>query len=129
MPKAWYKKVTAQSGRGVRSLMSLPWHAMAGSVAPRGSASALRGRRRPRRGLAPLVEAMEDRTALSPLLFAGDRRGRLFTVDVPTGDVAVRGTMARPMYDIAFDPAGALYGVDARRDLYRIDPSNAAATR
>src|SRR5262249_7030931 len=51
------------------------------------------------------------------------------TVDVPTGKVAIRGTMARVMFDIAFDPAGALYGVDARSTLYRIDPTNAATTR
>jgi hypothetical protein len=72
---------------------------------------------------------MEDRTALSPLLFAGDRRGRLFTIDVATGAVAIRGTMARPMFDIAFDPGGTLYAVDARSTLYRVDPGNAATTR
>jgi hypothetical protein len=84
---------------------------------------------RPRRGLSPWVEALEDRLALSPVLFADDRRGRLFTVDVPTGNISVRGTMARPMLDIAFDPAGALYGVDARGILYRIDPGTGASTR
>lgn len=66
---------------------------------------------------------------LSPLLFASDSRGRLFTVDVPTGAIDVRGTMARTMLDIAFDPNGSLYGVDARSTLFKIDPNTAATTR
>jgi hypothetical protein len=37
--------------------------------------------------------------------------------------------MPKPMFDIAFDPAGDLYGVDARSTLYRIDPGTAATTR
>jgi hypothetical protein len=85
--------------------------------------------RRPKRTLAPSVEAMEDRTVLSPVLFASDRRGRLFTVDVPTGTVEVRGTMAKKMFDIAFDPSGTLYGVDGRSTLFRIDPNSGATTR
>jgi hypothetical protein len=72
---------------------------------------------------------LEDRTVLSPLLFASDSRGRLFTVDVPTGAIDVRGTMARTMLDIAFDPNGSLYGVDARSTLFKIDPNTAATTR
>src|SRR5262245_55052131 len=82
-----------------------------------------------RRRLAPSVEAMENRVVLSPVLFASDSRGRLFTVDVPTGTVAVRGTMAKVMFDMAFDSAGSLYGVDARSNLYRIDPNTAATSR
>src|SRR5438128_968471 len=109
--------------------MFIPWHSEAGSVAFQRPGDAPRRGGRPRRVLAPSVEAMEDRMALSPVMFASDRRGRLFTVDVPTGSVAVRGTMPRVMFDIAFDPAGALYGVDGRSTLYQIDPNNAATTR
>ena len=33
---------------------------------------------------------------------------------------------ARPMFDLAFDPSGVLYGIDARSTLFRIDPNTAA---
>lgn len=109
--------------------MSNPWHSEASSVAHPRTGNAPRRVGRPRRGLTPSVEAMESRTVLSPVLFASDRRGRLFTIDVPTGDVSVRGTMSRRMFDIAFDPSGALYGVDGGSTLFRIDPNTGATTR
>src|SRR5262249_28657871 len=82
-----------------------------------------RGRR-----LRPAIEELEDRVVLSPVLYAHDRNGKLFDVDVPTGQVNVIGTMSAVMFDIAFDSSGDLYGVDQGSSLYRIDPRTAATT-
>lgn len=77
------------------------------------------------------VETLEERQLLSaaPTLWADDTQGRLFTVNVGSGQVHVVGQMPTVMYDIAFDPHGNLYGVDGDSALWRINSTNAAATR
>lgn len=61
-------------------------------------------------------------------LYIHDSANRLGTVDVGTGAVTVLGSLGGDLItDIAFDPAGNLYGVSFTR-LYRIDAATAAVT-
>lgn len=71
---------------------------------------------------------LEDRALPAPLLRVHDASGRLLTVDVPTGDVQLIGSMGTVMYDIAFDGSGKLFGVDGGSTLYTIDVNTAATT-
>lgn len=81
------------------------------------------------------LERLEDRQLFSaaPTLWADDNQGRLFTVNVATGNVHVIGQMPAVMFDIAFDAKGNLYGVDSGNGsnsaLWKINPTNASATR
>jgi hypothetical protein len=75
----------------------------------------------------------------APIMHIHDAAGQLATLDVATGAVDVIGTMAAPgdaaviMTDIAFSPAGVLYGITAdafngNHNLYTINTTTAAAT-
>jgi len=59
-----------------------------------------------------------------PVLWVNDEAGQLGKVDVATGNVTLVGSMGTAMSDIAFDPAGRLYGI-TQSTLYRIDPFTA----
>jgi hypothetical protein len=63
----------------------------------------------------------------APVLWSGDSSGRLGTIDVVTGNVNVIGSMGVTMTDIAFDPAGNLWGITFGK-LYKIDKTTAAST-
>jgi len=63
----------------------------------------------------------------APLLYIGDNGGILGTVDVATGTPTVIGNMGVVMTDIAFDPAGNLWGIDFQR-LYQINKNTGAST-
>lgn len=63
-----------------------------------------------------------------PILWIDDSVGRLGRVDVATGAVTIVGNMGVVMWDIAFDPAGNLFGLGNGTSLYRIDTTTAAAT-
>jgi hypothetical protein len=65
--------------------------------------------------------------AAAPTLWVADVDGRLGTVDLASKQVTVIGDMGHVMTDIAFDPAGKLFGVGFL-GLYRIDPQTAAST-
>jgi hypothetical protein len=71
--------------------------------------------------------AMVGKALAAPVLWVGDSRGQLGTVDVATGAAVVIGNMGHVMTDIAFDPSGNLWGVDGA-SLYMIDATTAAAT-
>jgi hypothetical protein len=62
-----------------------------------------------------------------PLLYTHDDLGRLATVDVETGEVAIIGTMSSIMTDIAFAPDGRLFAMDFG-DIYQVDPLTAQTT-
>ena len=62
-----------------------------------------------------------------PILWIHDAFGNLGTVDVADGAVSVVGDMGVVMTDIAFDPAGTLYGMSFTA-LYTIDLDTAAPT-
>jgi len=59
-------------------------------------------------------------------IYATDSTGNLFTVNSATGATHVIGQMALPMYDIAFDKAGNMYGVDGYDEIWAINKSTAA---
>jgi hypothetical protein len=61
------------------------------------------------------------------VLWIGDSRGQLGTVDVATGNAVVIGNMGHVMTDIAFDPSGNLWGVDGG-SLYLINIATASST-
>ncbi len=63
----------------------------------------------------------------SPILWAHDSTGKLGTIDIATGNVAVIGEMGVVMTDIAFDSEGGLWGISFT-DLYRINPQTAETT-
>jgi hypothetical protein len=63
----------------------------------------------------------------APVLWIGDSRGQLGTVDVATGNAVVIGNMGHVMTDIAFDPSGNLWGVDGG-SLYTINAATGAST-
>lgn len=65
----------------------------------------------------------------APILYVADNAGTLGTVDVATGAATAIGSMlpGGSMTDIAFDPAGRLYGT-TYGDLYRIDRNTASST-
>lgn len=63
----------------------------------------------------------------APIMHVHDSNGNLGTVDVATGAVNVIGNMGVVMTDIAFDPAGNLYGLTFG-GFYSINPTTAAAT-
>lgn len=71
--------------------------------------------------------AMVGKALAAPVLWVGDSRGQLGTVDVATGTAVVIGNMGHVMTDIAFDPSGNLWGVDGA-SLYMINATTAAAT-
>ncbi|MBI3785151.1 MAG: hypothetical protein HY270_17305 [Deltaproteobacteria bacterium] len=70
----------------------------------------------------------------APLLHLVDDGGRLGTVDIGKGTVAVIGSMGTVLTDIAFAPNGDLYGVDfgefatspLRSRLFQINPQTAS---
>lgn len=70
----------------------------------------------------------DGETAVDPsdVLFAHDRDGQLFTVNVDSGDINIIGLMSEQMFDIAFDNDGNLFGISDNGDLYSIDPETAA---
>jgi hypothetical protein len=76
------------------------------------------------------IEGLEGRQMLSasPTVWADDEAGRLFTVNVGSGQTHVIGQMPAEMYDIAFSPTGTLYGVDSYSNLWKINPNNASST-
>jgi hypothetical protein len=76
------------------------------------------------------IEGLEARQMLSasPAVWADDEQGRLFTVNVGTGQTHVIGQMPADMYDIAFSPTGSLYGVDGSSNLWKINPNTASGT-
>ncbi len=61
-----------------------------------------------------------------PFLWICDSSGNLGTVDVTTGKTDVIGNMGVVMTDIAFDPAGNLYGITFD-SLYSISKTTAAS--
>jgi hypothetical protein len=63
----------------------------------------------------------------APVLWIDDSTGTLGKVDVGTGAVTVVGSTGQNLGDIAFDPAGKLYGLDLNH-LYTIDTNTAATT-
>src|SRR5262245_19195806 len=62
-----------------------------------------------------------------PIMHVHDAAGVLGTLDVATGTVTVIGNMGVTMTDIAFDPAGNLFGLSFS-SLYSINPTTAAVT-
>lgn len=77
------------------------------------------------------VEYLESRTLMSATapLYTADNQGRLFTLDLPTGQTHLIGRTPVILYDIAFNKSGQLYGVDSNSVLYKINSTNAAVTR
>lgn len=65
--------------------------------------------------------------AAGSILWISDSGGNLVTVDVATGSATVIGNSRVALTDIAFSPAGELYGL-AFADLYRVDTTTAAVT-
>ena len=63
----------------------------------------------------------------APVLWIDDAYGKLGKVDVATGDVTLVGDMGVVMTDIAFDPAGNLYGISLTA-LYQINKDTAVPT-
>lgn len=63
----------------------------------------------------------------APILWVDDASGLLGRVDVATGAVTVVGNMGVVMTDIAFDPAGNLYGITFN-SLYSINKTTAAVS-
>lgn len=63
----------------------------------------------------------------APIMHVHDSSGNLATVDVTTGTVSAIGNMGVVMTDIAFDPAGNLYGMSFT-GLYSINATNAAVS-
>src|SRR5437899_2345227 len=61
-------------------------------------------------------------------IYVNDSNGNLLTVNPTTGALMVVGNTGTVLLDIAFAPTGDLYGISAS-ELYRINPSTAAATR
>ncbi len=80
---------------------------------------------------APMVESLESRTLMSttPLMYTADSQGRLFELNLTTGQTIILGKMPVVMYDIAFNKSGQLYGVDRTSVLYKINTSTAAVSR
>ncbi len=74
-----------------------------------------------------LTSALGGAASAEPTLWIDDADGRLGKVDVATGAVTIVGVMRVTMTDIAFDPAGSLYGISSN-SLYRINPASAAIT-
>jgi hypothetical protein len=66
------------------------------------------------------------RANAAPVLWIDDSAGMLGKVDVGTGAVTVVGNTGHVLGDIAFDPAGKLYGLDLNH-LYTIDANSAAS--
>jgi hypothetical protein len=62
-----------------------------------------------------------------PVMHVDDSGGNLGKVDVATGAVSVIGHMAVTMTDIAFNPAGQLFGISFT-GFYSINPTTAAVT-
>jgi PEP-CTERM motif-containing protein len=62
-----------------------------------------------------------------PVMHVDDSAGNLGKVDVATGAVSVIGNMGVIMTDIAFNPAGQLFGLSFA-GFYSINPTTAAAT-
>lgn len=63
--------------------------------------------------------------AMSAVMTVHDSAGVLANVDSTNGNVSIIGQMAQVMTDIAYSPAGELFGVTFNA-LYRINPTNAA---
>lgn len=64
-------------------------------------------------------------SAMAQTLWVGDANGKLGKVDIASGNVSLVGDMGAVMTDIAFDPAGNLYGISFT-SLYRIDTTTGA---
>ena len=77
--------------------------------------------------VATLALILIPRTHAAPILWIGDSTGTLGKVDVATGAVTLVGNTGQSLGDIAFDPAGKLYGLDLNH-LFTIDTTTAAAT-
>lgn len=71
--------------------------------------------------------ALSASSAFAQTLWVGDANGKLGKVDIATGNVSLVGDMGAVMTDIAFDPAGNLFGI-AFTTLYRIDTTTGAST-
>lgn len=63
-----------------------------------------------------------------PILWVSTGSGTLATVDVETGGTSFIGNTGVVLTDIAFSPAGELYGISFF-DLYRVNSSSGATTR
>src|SRR5262245_20787282 len=75
-----------------------------------------------------LALGLSASTALaSPIMYVHDSGGELGKVDVATGAVTLIGNMGVVMTDIAFDPAGNLFGLSFGT-VYSINPLTAAAS-
>lgn len=65
-------------------------------------------------------------TPAAPVIWIGDAAGNLLTVDIGTGAQTLVGPMGVTFDDIAFDPAGGLWGLRGD-DLYQINTTTGAA--
>lgn len=75
----------------------------------------------------PLISLYAGTAHAVPVMHVDDSGGNLGKVDVATGAVSVIGNMGVIMTDIAFNPAGQLFGLSFT-GFYSINPTTAAAT-
>lgn len=66
-------------------------------------------------------------SSVAPAFYVTDLSGNLGEVNVTSGKVRVIGNTGTVLTDIAFDPAGRLFGLSFS-DLYSVDPQTANAT-
>ncbi|MDG3007623.1 PEP-CTERM sorting domain-containing protein [Paludisphaera mucosa] len=76
--------------------------------------------------LVALVLATSEVRA-GPILWVDDANGNIGKVDVATGDVTLVGNAGVVLTDIAFDPAGNLYGISFTT-FYRVNMNTGLAT-
>lgn len=63
----------------------------------------------------------------APIVWITDSAGNIGTLDVTNGSVTAKGNAGTILTDIAFDPSGALFGINFD-SLYRVNTSTGAAT-
>lgn len=69
------------------------------------------------------IQTLEDRLVLAPVLWAHDlgNQSKIYQVDVASGVSTVKNQLNFQLWDIAFDPAGNLFGIDSSSNLYQIN--------
>lgn len=81
----------------------------------------------PRLLAAAAALAAASSVSAAPVLWFSDVSNRLGTVDMATGTTSLIGVMGQQMTDLAFSPAGVLYGTTFGQ-LFTIDTSTGATT-
>ncbi|GEM_PF-6158098 len=65
---------------------------------------------------------------IGPVMWVCDTNRNLYTLNCSTGETEWIGMTGQILTDIAFDPSGRLFGMDAHR-FYEIDPDDASLTQ